>query len=76
MAPPGAGKDGVPLQTLFGFERVHVRAGETVTVSIVASMLDFTMVKGDGQRVAWPGKPRDSTLHTKHWLIRKLCTET
>lgn len=27
LVPPNAGKDGVPLQTLFGFERVHVKAG-------------------------------------------------
>jgi hypothetical protein len=27
LLPPGAGKGGVPLQTLFGFERVHVKSG-------------------------------------------------
>ena len=27
LVPPGAGTSGVPLQTLFGFERVHVKAG-------------------------------------------------
>ena len=32
LVPPGAGTGGVPLQTLFGFERVRVRAGDTVTV--------------------------------------------
>jgi pre-mRNA-splicing factor SYF2/beta-D-xylosidase 4 len=32
IKPPGAGTNGVPLQTLFGFERVHVKAGETVQV--------------------------------------------
>lgn len=32
MVPPGAGVDGVPLQTLFGFERVHVPAGQSVSV--------------------------------------------
>lgn len=32
LRPPGAGIDGVPLQTLFGFERVHVKAGPTVSV--------------------------------------------
>ena len=26
LVPPGAGVNGVPLQTLFGFERVHVPA--------------------------------------------------
>jgi hypothetical protein len=28
LLPPGAGQGGVPLQTLFGFERVHVKKGE------------------------------------------------
>ena len=32
LVPPGAGERGVPLQTLFGFERVHVKAGQTVMV--------------------------------------------
>ena len=28
LEPPGAGDKGVPLQTLFAFERVHVKAGQ------------------------------------------------
>jgi hypothetical protein len=42
LVPPGAGVDGVPLQELFGFERVHVRAGETVTVYLGAQGVRFT----------------------------------
>ena len=34
LIPPGAGVDGVPKQTLWGFERVFVKAGETVTVNM------------------------------------------
>ena len=33
ISPPGAGKGGLPLQSLFGFERVHVKAGETVSAN-------------------------------------------
>ena len=49
-APPGAGEDGVPLQSLFGFERVHVKAGESVTVWLYPSLLEFTTVDLDGGR--------------------------
>lgn len=30
ISPPDAGTDGAPLSTLFDFERVHVKAGQTV----------------------------------------------
>mmetsp|Transcript_47305 Transcript_47305/g.93069 ORF Transcript_47305/g.93069 Transcript_47305/m.93069 type:complete len:435 (+) Transcript_47305:1077-2381(+) len=56
IVPPGAGKDGVPLQTLFGFDRVHVRKGETVTVWLYPSLLDFTVVNEAGKRTAHPGE--------------------
>ena len=36
LVPPGAGANGVPLQELFGFERVFVPAGQTVTVYLGA----------------------------------------
>lgn len=55
LVPPGAGKGGVPLQTLYGFERVHVRAGQTVTVSIPAQYTDFSVVARDGGRAALSG---------------------
>ncbi len=44
ITPPGAGQNGVPLQNLFGFERVFVRAGHTKTVWLWPSLLDFTHV--------------------------------
>ena len=55
LVPPGAGVGGVPLQTLFGFERVHVRAGETVDVTLYPTLLDFTFTTTDGTRQALTG---------------------
>lgn len=55
LTPPGAGQNGVPLQTLFGFERVHVKAGQTVTVSLAAGLSDFATVGVDGTHSALPG---------------------
>jgi len=54
--PPGAGKNGVPLKYLFGFERVHVPRGQTVTVVIPQTLSDFTQVDTNGVRVAVPGE--------------------
>lgn len=56
IVPPGAGTDGVPQQELFGFERVHVPAGQTVTVYLGAQAVRFTQAMADGTRVAWPGE--------------------
>ena len=55
LRPPGAGENGVPLQTLWGFERVHVKAGETVTVELYPSATDFTHVDGEGERGVMAG---------------------
>merc|ERR1712087_406209 len=55
LVPPGAGKNGVPLQTLFGFKRIHVKAGHTVSVWLYPSLLDFTTVNINGQRSVHPG---------------------
>jgi hypothetical protein len=44
LIPPGAGTGGVPLQDLFGFARVHVPAGQTVTVWLGLSARDLTLV--------------------------------
>ena len=56
LVPPGAGVDGVPLQTLFGFERVHVKAGESVTVNLYPSLADFTYTTLDGTKQAIAGE--------------------
>merc|ERR1712217_631691 len=56
LRPPGAGKDGVPLKVLFGFERLHVRAGESASVSFSPSLLDFMQVDDYGQHHARAGE--------------------
>jgi len=50
ITPPGAGMNGVPLKYLFGFERVHVPRGKTVSVFLYPSLGDFTLVDEKGQR--------------------------
>ena len=56
VVPPGAGKDGIPLQTLFGFERVHVKAGATVSVNLYPTMAEFTHTLLDGSKVVLEGE--------------------
>ena len=56
LKPPGAGQGGVPLQSLYDFARVHVRAGQSVTVALNASALDFTLVDETGQRAVLRGR--------------------
>ncbi len=56
LVPPGAGVDGTPLQELFGFERVFVPAGQTVTVYLGAQGVRFTQAGKDGVRRALPGE--------------------
>ena len=55
LVPPGAGVGGVPLQELFGFERVFVPAGVTVTVYLGAQGVRFTQAGEDGVRRFLPG---------------------
>ena len=55
VTPPGAGVDGVPLKELFGFERVHVKAGETKTVYLYPALSKFKTVAEDGALAARPG---------------------
>jgi xylan 1,4-beta-xylosidase len=43
-------------QELFGFERVHVPAGQTVTVYLGAQGVRFTQAGADGVRRVLPGK--------------------
>jgi beta-D-xylosidase 4 len=50
LTPPGAGTNGVPLQELFGFERVFVPAGQTVAVYLGAQGVRFTQAGEDGVR--------------------------
>jgi beta-D-xylosidase 4 len=66
IKPPGAGTDGVPLQTLWGFERVFVKAGQTVTVDMYPSMTDFTQVDANGARNVHAG------TYTVHFGIESM----
>ena len=50
MKPPGAGDGGVPLKSLFGFERVFVPAGSTVSVYLYPALTDFAYTASDGTR--------------------------
>lgn len=56
LKPPGAGQNGVPLQTLFDFSRVHVKAGQTVSVQMYPALTDFATVDADGARQALAGE--------------------
>ena len=56
VTPPGAGKNGVPLKQLFGFERVHVKAGQTVTAYLYPSLMDFSVAAVDGERAPLAGE--------------------
>ena len=44
------GTNGLPLQTLFGFERVHVKAGETVQVYLYPALTELSVTNLDGSR--------------------------
>jgi len=56
LVPPGAGTNGIPLQSLFAFEKVHVPAGQTVSVFLYPSLLEFTQVTAMGMRDALAGE--------------------
>ena len=56
IVPPNAGEDGTPLQSLFGFERVHVPAGETVSVFLYPGLGEFAETRRDGSRAARAGE--------------------
>ena len=55
ISPPGAGTNGLPLQTLFGFERVFVKAGESVTVDLFPQLTEFAATGVDGDKSALAG---------------------
>lgn len=45
-----------PVKELRGFERVFIKAGETVTVEMTLPFEDLSLVNGDLERVVEPGK--------------------
>ncbi len=52
VEPPGAGTAGAPLEILFGFERIHVAAGQTVSVFLGVGARDLTRVVRDAAGAA------------------------
>ena len=56
LVPPGAGIGGVPLQSLFGFSRVRVRAGESEVVELYPELLEYSQVDRMGRRYALSGE--------------------
>ena len=56
VAPPAAGTGGLPRSSLFGFERVHVKAGATVSVWLQPSELHLAPVGTDGVRRPLAGR--------------------
>jgi hypothetical protein len=56
LKPPGAGKQGVPLQMLYDFARVHISAGSSELVTLRTTARDFTQVNPHGVRYALAGE--------------------
>ena len=56
--PPATGKGGVPLEQLFGFEKVYLKPGQSVTLSFGMTARDLTLVDGQGVRRAVEGEWR------------------
>jgi hypothetical protein len=55
LVPPEAGQMGVPLQQLFGFTRVHVKASETARTCFGIEARFLTQVTRGAKRAAVPG---------------------
>lgn len=56
LKPPGAGQQGVPLQILYDFARVHISAGSSELVTLHTTARDFTQVDENGVRHARAGE--------------------
>jgi hypothetical protein len=52
---PNAGVDGVPLQSLVAFERVHVGVGESVTVTMPITAVSLAHADADGALTSHAG---------------------
>ena len=44
------------MQSLFGFERIHVKAGETVSVFLYLALTELAVTALNGERHALPGE--------------------
>eukprot|EP01044_Picomonas_judraskeda_P014981 COSAG03_NODE_2451_length_2748_cov_2.147225_4_plen_95_part_00 len=52
LTPPNAGTDGAPLKSLFAFERVHVKSGETISVYLYPQLTEFTHVRTNSSQTS------------------------
>jgi len=50
MIPPYHGQDGNPIKFLFGFERVSLEPGKSVTLQFPVSPFDLSLVNSDASR--------------------------
>lgn len=53
--PPNPGKDGNPLQFLFGFDRIHLQPGEKKTIHFELTATNLGLVDEHGERHASSG---------------------
>lgn len=60
LEPPGAGTDGTPLQLLAGFQRIHLKAGQTSELTFAVSARHFLLA----------GESGEPTVRTGPWSIR------
>lgn len=80
ITPPESGQNGVPLKQLFGFERVHVKAGETVSVYLYPALTDFSQVDLDGRRYTHSGDYKisfgvaETAIHGQGFVEHSLAT--
>jgi beta-D-xylosidase 4 len=78
ITPPGAGTNGTPRKYLFGFERVHVRAGQSVNVFLYPQLKDFVLVDVTGKHVELTGSfgvefgVRETHTHGQGYAFTKL----
>ena len=56
ISQPGAGTNGIPLQSLFGFERIFLKAGESKSVYLYPSIMEFAKTKLDGSKIELIGE--------------------
>eukprot|EP00035_Acanthoeca_spectabilis_P021740 m.439948 g.439948 ORF g.439948 m.439948 type:complete len:893 (-) comp18447_c0_seq1:44-2722(-) len=56
ITPPGSGTNGIPLKQLFGFDRVHVPAGQSRSVYLYPELTNFAQVGPTGERTVLAGE--------------------
>ena len=69
LRPPGAGLGGVPLQQLFGFDRVHLKAGESRLVGLYPELHEFSQV-GDHRALEVESI---AALHRRPFPVHHIC---